>query len=375
VLAVPLRRDGRAIGSIGVWRSVVKPFTDAQVGLLSTFADQAVIAIENVRLFTALEARNRDLTVALERQTATSEILRVISQSQTDVQPVFDTIVDAVLRLAGAASANVFTYDGTLVHLAAMANLNPAYGDLLRPAFPRPPDRGYAVTRAILARDVVTIRDVLADAEYGNAPQSLVGGFRSVLAVPLLRNDEPIGAMVVGHPEPGPFPDEQVELLQAFADQAVIAIENVRLFRELQLRNRDLTEALEQQTATSEILRVISRSQADVQPVFDTIARAARPRSCGRFRRAASSRSRTCSTTPTMTTRSACTPSPAGSAASSPCRCSATAARSAASPSAARSPDPSPTRRSRCCGRSPTRRSSPSRTCACSTSCRSARRR
>jgi len=275
VLAVPLRRDGRAIGSIGVWRAEVRSFTDAQIALLSTFADQAVIAIENVRLFNELQRRNRDLTVALEQQTATSEILRVISQSQTDVQPVFDTIVTAVLKLAGAASANVFTFDGTLVHLAAMANLSPAYGDLLRPSFPRPPDRAYAATRAILVRGVVAIPDVLADPEYGNAKHSLVGGFRSVLAVPLLRRGEAIGAIVVGRPEPGPFPDAQVALLSTFADQAVIAIENVRLFRELQLRNRDLTEALEQQTATSEILRVISSSRTDVQPVFDTIAKAA----------------------------------------------------------------------------------------------------
>ncbi len=122
----------------------------------------------------------------------------------------------------------------------------------------------------------MAIPDVLADPEYGNAPQSMVGGFRSVLAVPLLRDGEAIGAIVVGRPEAGPFPETQVDLLKTFADQAVIAIENVRLFTELQSRNRDLTDALEQQTATSEILRVISQSQTDVQPVFDTIVRSVR---------------------------------------------------------------------------------------------------
>ncbi|MCC7215812.1 MAG: GAF domain-containing protein [Burkholderiales bacterium] len=270
VLAVPLRRDGRAIGSIGVWRAEVRSFTDAQIALLSTFADQAVIAIENVRLFNELQRRNRDLTVALEQQTATSEILRVISQSQTDVQPVFDTIVTAVLKLAGAASANVFTFDGTLVHLAAMANLSPAYGDLLRPSFPRPPDRAYAATRAILVRGVVAIPDVLADPEYGNAKHSLVGGFRSVLAVPLLRRGEAIGAIVVGRPEPGLFPDAQVALLSTFADQAVIAIENVRLFAELQARTADLSRSVGELRALGEVGQSVS-STLDLATVLHTI--------------------------------------------------------------------------------------------------------
>ena len=167
VLGVPLMRGNRAIGSIGVWRAEVVPFSDAQIALLQTFADQAVIAIENVRLFKELETRNRDLTEALEQQTATSEILRVISQSQTDVQPVFDTIAT---RRAGssasATSANVFTYDGELVHLAAVVNTRPAYEKALREFFPRPASNDTAVLRAILTRSVVAIPDVLADARY-----------------------------------------------------------------------------------------------------------------------------------------------------------------------------------------------------------------
>jgi GAF domain-containing protein len=276
ILAVPLLREGQPIGAISLGRPEPGAFPDAQVALLQTFADQAVIAIENVRLFSELEARNRDLTIALEQQTASSEILRVMSQSQSDVQPVFDTIVAAAQKLCGATSVNVFTFDGKLAHLAAMVNVNPAYGDLLRPSYPRPLDRAFAATRSIRDRAIVAIPDVLADPEYGNAPQSIVGGFRSVLAAPLLHHGEAVGAIVVGRPEAGPFPQTQVDLLKTFADQAVIAIENVRLFAALQSRNRDLSVALEQQTATSEILRVISQSQTDVQPVFDTIVRSVR---------------------------------------------------------------------------------------------------
>jgi GAF domain-containing protein len=276
-LAVPMMRDGHPIGTISVGRLEPQPFSEKQIALLKTFADQAVIAIENVRLFKELETRNRDLTEALEQQTATSEILRVISQSQMDVQPVFDTIVAAALKLCSARSANVFTFDGELIHLAAFVNVNAEYIEAMRQFYPRPPSRDTGVTRAIQTCSVIAIPDVVADREYAHAigAHSLAGAFRSVLAVPLVREGSPIGAIAVGRAEPGPFPDTQVELLKTFADQAVIAIENVRLFNELETRNSDLTEALQQQTATSDILRVISQSQTDAQPVFDTIAAAA----------------------------------------------------------------------------------------------------
>ncbi len=280
VLAVPLMREGHAIGGIAVGRAESGSFPDTQVELLKTFADQAVIAIENVRLFNELENRNRDLTEALEQQTSTSDILRVISQSPTDVQPVFDTIAAAALKLCRASSGAVMTFDGELIHLAAVANLNPEGADAIRKVFPRPPGRDMAATRAVLTCGVVAISDVLEDHEFGPRSVAVATGFRSVLAVPLVRDGNPIGAIAVGRPQPGPFPAKQIALLQTFADQAVIAIENVRLFTELEARNRDLTEALEQQTATSEILRVISRSPRDVQPVFDAIAGAAL-RLCG----------------------------------------------------------------------------------------------
>ncbi|MFO1324691.1 MAG: GAF domain-containing protein [Burkholderiales bacterium] len=276
VLAVPLMRDGNPIGAISLGRVEPGPFPDQQVALLATFADQAVIAIENVRLFTELDVRNRDLTEALEQQTATSEILRVISRSRTDVQPVFDTIAQAAQDLCGGVSANVFTFDGELVHVASVVNANPAYAQALNAFFPRPPSRDTAVLRAILTGSVTIVPDVLDDREYMIGGHSAAGGFRSVIAVPLLHDGRPVGGIAVGRPAPGAFPDSQVALLQTFADQAVIAIENVRLFNELGIRNRDLTTALEQQTATSEILRVISQSQTDVQPVFDTIVRSVR---------------------------------------------------------------------------------------------------
>jgi GAF domain-containing protein/CheY-like chemotaxis protein len=282
VLSVPMLREGRPIGTITVNRIEVGPFSEKQVDLLKTFADQAVIAIENVRLFTELEARNRDLTEALEQQTATSEILRVISSSPTDIQPVFDTIAERAMRLSEASVGGVLRFDGELIHIVALANVDAEAGEPLIRAFPMPPGPTSASSRAISTRSVVHIPDVLERGDYGIPGQASAAGFRSVLSVPMLRQGEPVGGITVGRPRPRAFTERQIALLQTFADQAVIAIENVRLFQELQVRNRDLTEALEQQTATSEILRAISGAQTDVQPVFEVIARNA-VRLCGSF--------------------------------------------------------------------------------------------
>jgi GAF domain-containing protein len=267
LVTVPLLRQDEALGAIAVTRPDPGGFAADEIALLRTFADQAVIAIENVRLFTELEARNRDLT-------ATSQILQVISSSPTDVQPIFEAIVESAARLCDAFNAAVVSFDGELMRLEATRNWTPEAFDVTRRVTHAPPSRAVSTGRAILERAVVHVPDVERDPEYlpelGHA-----GGFRSVLAVPMLRDGVPLGAITVGRAEPGPFSDNQIALLKTFADQAVIAIENVRLFTELQTSNRDLTTALDTQTATSDILRVISRSQTDVQPVFEAIVQSA----------------------------------------------------------------------------------------------------
>jgi signal transduction histidine kinase len=275
VLSVPLMREGNAYGSIFLWRREPGLFSSDQVALVETFAQQVAIAIDNVRLF-------KQTKEALEQQTATSEILRVISRSPRDVQPVFDTIAAAALKLCRASSAVVVRFDGELIRLAALANVSPEGAEAVRRHYPRPPNRDIASARAIQTCGVVAIPDVLDDREYAVKASAVTTGFRGVLSVPLIRDRSPIGAITVGKPEPGLFPDVQIALLQTFADQAVIAIENVRLFKELEARNRDLTETLEQQTATSEILQVMSSSPTDLQPVLDAVVGSA-ARLCGAY--------------------------------------------------------------------------------------------
>jgi GAF domain-containing protein/anti-sigma regulatory factor (Ser/Thr protein kinase) len=288
-LAVPMLRDGQPIGTIAVGRLESRPFSDKHIALLQTFADQAVLAIENVRLFTELQEKNKALTEAhaqvsesLEQKTAASEILRVISQSPTDVQPVFDAIAESAVRLCDAEAATVTRFDGEWVHIAAMYGLSAARMDALRGTFPMRPSGAGGAARAVRDRAIVHIPDVLSDKEYEIQQSAMRSGYRGLLAVPMLHKGQAIGAITLGRAEPGEFSDTQVQLLRTFADQAVIAIENVRLFTELQQKNEALTQAhaqvtetLEQQTATGEILRVIASSPTDVQPVFDAIASSA----------------------------------------------------------------------------------------------------
>ena len=269
VLVTPLLRDGVALGAIHIRRQEVRPFTDKQIKLLETFADQAVIAIENARLIHEQQANNRDLTEALQQQAATSEILRVIASSPTDLQPVFEAIVGSAARLCEATFAALHRFDGQVITFDAHHGMTEPEVQESRSRFPRPPDRDIAVGRAILDRKIAHIHDIRRDPEYRVTTGQMT--FRTVLAVPLLRESTSVGAMGLWRREVQPFTDKQIALVNMFANQAVIAIENVRLFKELQERNRDLTEALEQQTATGEVLRVIASSPTELQPVLDTL--------------------------------------------------------------------------------------------------------
>src|SRR5262249_10127795 len=227
-LAVPMLRNGEPIGSIAVARLEAQPFTDEQIALLQTFADQAVIAIENVRLF-------NETKEALERQTATSEILRVISRAQTDVQPVFDAIVRNAVRLCGALQGGVYRFDGELVHSVAHDGFTPEQLAQWRTTWPRRVTEGSVACEAIRTRRVVRIPDIEASSALaGLTPETLANlrarGSRSVMAVPMSRQNEVIGAIGLAHRDVDAFSATHVDLLTTFADQAVIAIENVRLF-------------------------------------------------------------------------------------------------------------------------------------------------
>jgi len=264
MLVAPLLREGVAIGAIFIRRNEVRPFTEKQIGLLKTFADQAVIAIENVRLFNELDTRNRQLTEALEQQTATSEILRVIASSPTEIQPVLGVVAENAARLCDSSDAQIWRVEGDMARKAA------SYGGtspVLEVGEARPITRGSSSGRAILDRQTIIFHDTQTEPGVDQAliANSVRMGIRTALAVPLLREGVAIGAITIRRTELRPFADEQIALLKTFADQAVIAIENVRLFQEL-------TESLEQQTATSQILGVIASSPTNIQPVLDTIA-------------------------------------------------------------------------------------------------------
>jgi signal transduction histidine kinase len=268
-LATPLVHDGVSLGAILIRRMEVCPFTDKQIKLLENFADQAVLAIENTRLFEELQARTRELTQALEDQTATSEVLGAISRSPTDAQPVFDMIAQSAARLCKAQFCHVFRFDGQLIHFAASHGQPRNVSEAIRNPYPIAPGRVSAAARSILSGAVEEIPNIHTDTDYQHGH---LANYHSIVAVPMLKGGRPIGAIALARAETGRFPERQIELLRTFANQAVIAIENTRLFEEVQARNSDLKVALEQQTATSELFNVIGRSTFDLQPVFDTLA-------------------------------------------------------------------------------------------------------
>ena len=276
VLGVPLLREGTPIGVIALGRKTVRPFTDKQIELVTTFADQAVIAIENVRLFEAEQQRSRELSKSLEQQTATSEVLGVISSSPGDLQPVFATILENATRICAAKFGTLLLCEGNAFRFVAMHNAPTALAELRhrQPVLEARP--GMAFVRSTMSKRAIQIADITEDQAYiERDPTRLeaaeLGGYRAVLSVPMLKDDESIGAFNIYRQEPGPFTDKQIALATTFAAQAVIAIENARLLNELRQRTTDLTESLEQQTATADVLKIIGSFPGELEPVFQAI--------------------------------------------------------------------------------------------------------
>src|SRR5262249_26281335 len=270
-VAVPLLRHDEAIGTVSLTRAESGGFTDDEIALLQTFADQAVIAIENVRLFTELQASNRDLTDAHSTRTATSEVFRVISHSQADVQPVFAAILDCAVRLCEADAGAMLRVDNDQLVLIEIKPRTPEAWAILNEHYPRPVDVTSLTGRAVVEARIVHVPDTEDPTAPAHLAHLLRGiGYRSQLSVPILRKGLPIGVLTLTRRVPGPFSEPQVELVQTFAEQAVIAIENARLLGELQARTQDLTRSVGQLTALGEVGRAVS-STLDLETVLTTI--------------------------------------------------------------------------------------------------------
>ncbi len=271
ILAVPLLRGDEAIGVITIRRFEVKPFTDKQIELATTFADQAVIAIENVRLFDEVQARTRELSESLEQQTATSEVLQVISSSPGELEPVFEAMLANAVRICEATFGNMYLRDGEVYRIAAAHNTPPALLEHRRRVPLERPTSAFG--RMVRTKQVVHIADLVAEQMYAEREPEVVtgvelGGIRTLLCVPMLKDEELVGGLTIYRQEVRPFTDKHVELVKSFAAQAVIAIENTRLLNELR-------ELLQQQTATADVLKVISRSAFEIKPVFETLIESA----------------------------------------------------------------------------------------------------
>jgi signal transduction histidine kinase len=267
ILVAPLLRQNEAIGAIAIRRMEVKPFTEKQVELVTTFADQAVIAIENVRLFEAEQQRSRELTESLQQQTATADVLKVISRSTFDLQTVLDTLTASATRLCQADKGAIMRWDGDVYRLASNYGFS-REGVPYALEHPLRPERGSVTGRVALEGKPIHVPDVLADPEYRAAGYQQVFGYRTLLGVPLLREGTTIGTFQLARDEVNPFTEKQIELVTTFADQTVIAIENARLLNELR-------QSLQQQTATADVLKVISRSAFDLRTVLQTLVESA----------------------------------------------------------------------------------------------------
>ncbi len=271
MLAVPLMRGGTPIGVISLHRSTVRPFTIKQIELAETFADQAVIAIENARLFGEVQARTKELTESLEQQTATSDVLQVISSSPGELEPVFATILESAVRICGAKFGNLWLREGDAFRIGATYDVPPAYADFLRQEQVFRPDPRVGLGLVARTKRSSQVVDVAAEPTYSDrAREALIelAGARTLFGVPMLHDDEVVGVIGIYRQEVRPFTDTQIELVSNFAKQAVIAIENARLLNELR-------ESLQQQTATADVLKVISRSTFDLQAVLDTLVESA----------------------------------------------------------------------------------------------------